>query len=86
MPGNVFFESLLEVTLEGFFSDPVYGGNVDKIGWRLIGFPGAYGNYYALVDQHGLAFTGPPISLAEGGRGAVHTHPMIRADVASKGS
>jgi len=85
VPANVFFESLLEVTLEGFFSDPVYGGNVDKVGWRLIGFPGAYANYYALVDQHGIAFDAPPISLAEDGRGHVHMQPMIRADLAPKG-
>jgi gluconate 2-dehydrogenase gamma chain len=84
VPSNVFFESLLEVTLEGFFSDPVYGGNVDKVGWRLIGFPGAYANYYALVDQHGIAFDAPPISLAEDGRGHVHTQPMIRADATTK--
>lgn len=79
VPGNVFFESLLEVTLEGFFCDPVYGGNVDKVGWKLIGFPGAYANYYELVDRHGMAFTGPPMSLAEDGRGTVHVHPFIRA-------
>jgi len=25
-------------TLEGFFSDPIYGGNRDKLGWKLVGF------------------------------------------------
>jgi gluconate 2-dehydrogenase gamma chain len=79
VPANVFFESLLEITLEGFFCDPVYGGNVDKVGWKLIGFPGAYANYYDLVDRHGYAFTAPPMSLAEDGRGTIHVHPFIRA-------
>ena len=26
--------------MAGFFSDPVYGGNRDKIAWKMIGFPG----------------------------------------------
>lgn len=27
-------------TRQGFYSDPVYGGNRDHIGWQVIGFPG----------------------------------------------
>ena len=27
--------------MEGLFADPVYGGNKDFAGWRLVGFPGA---------------------------------------------
>jgi len=86
VPGNVFFESLLEMTLEGFFSDPVYGGNVGKVGWKLVGFPGAYANYYELVDQHGIAFDAPPVSLAEDAHGTVHAHPFIPARVDPKRS
>ena len=26
--------------MEGFFADPMYGGNRDKVGWKMIGFPG----------------------------------------------
>ena len=54
MPSEVFFAHLWECTVEGFFSDPVYGGNRDMVGWRMIGFPGAYASYYELVDQHGI--------------------------------
>ena len=25
---------------QGFYADPVYGGNKDQIGWKVIGFPG----------------------------------------------
>src|SRR3546814_350809 len=39
-PGPVFFELFLSNSTEGFFSDPIYGGNRDMIGWKLIGFPG----------------------------------------------
>ena len=39
--GRAFFELLLQNTMEGFFADPIYGGNRDMVGWKLIGFPGA---------------------------------------------
>lgn len=76
VPSDVFFETLLEATLEGFFSDPVYGGNRDMAGWKLVGFPGAYANYYELVDQHGVAFTAPPVSLGQDARGHIHIRPV----------
>ena len=79
VPSKVFFESLLSMTIAGFFSDPVYGGNKDMVSWRMIGFPGAYANYYHTVDQHGMQFTRAPMSLAETGRGVIHIHPDIPA-------
>jgi gluconate 2-dehydrogenase gamma chain len=36
-----FFVTLRTHTMEGMFADPVYGGNRDFSGWRLVGFPGA---------------------------------------------
>jgi gluconate 2-dehydrogenase gamma chain len=74
VPSNVFFESLLEVTIEGYFSDPAYGGNKDMAAWEMIGFPGAYADYYELVDQYNVPFRRKPMSLAENGRGEVHVH------------
>jgi gluconate 2-dehydrogenase gamma chain len=38
---QAFFNTLRTHTIEGMFSDPVYGGNKDFAGWRLVGFPGA---------------------------------------------
>ena len=73
---TVFFASRLEMTIEGFFSDPVYGGNHEMVGWKLVGFPGAYANYYEFVDQHGIAFMRAPVSLAQDASGTIHTHPM----------
>lgn len=35
-----FFNLVLEHAIQGTFSDPAHGGNVDFIGWRLIGYPG----------------------------------------------
>lgn len=79
VPSNVFFESLLAMTIEGYFSDPAYGGNRGMAAWRMIGFPGAYGSYHDLVDQHGVAFTAAPVSLSQARDGHVHVTPDIPA-------
>jgi gluconate 2-dehydrogenase gamma chain len=79
VPAKVFFDSLWAMTVEGYFSDPVYGGNKDMAAWAMIGFPGAYGAYYDLVDQYGVKFDHPPRSLGEGPVGQVHLHPDIPA-------
>lgn len=34
---NAFFQRLVTLTLEGYLSDPKYGGNRDWIGWSFIG-------------------------------------------------
>lgn len=81
VPSNVFFEHLWKSTVEGFFSDPVYGGNHNMTSWRMVGFPGAYGSYYDLVDQHGIAIQREPVSLAEDANGMVHMHPGIPASI-----
>src|ERR1700694_1524250 len=41
LPARVFWTTLYQTVMEGMFADPIYGGNRDKAGWRLIGFPGA---------------------------------------------
>lgn len=42
---QAFFNTLRTHTMEGMFADPVYGGNRNFAGWRLIGFPGAQPTY-----------------------------------------
>jgi gluconate 2-dehydrogenase gamma chain len=79
VPSGVFFAILLEMTVEGFFSDPVYGGNRDMVAWRMIGFPGAYADYFEAVDQHGVKFVREPMSLAEDAHGHVHVRQDIPA-------
>ena len=76
VPGHVFFASLLGMTVEGFFSDPVYGGNKDMAAWKMIGFPGAYASFYDLVDRHGMLYTRPPVSMGDNGRGMIQLHPV----------
>jgi gluconate 2-dehydrogenase gamma chain len=51
--GKAFFSMLLQNTKEGYFSDPIYGGNRDMAAWKMIGFPGAHYNYRDWVTRHG---------------------------------
>lgn len=50
--GKQFFEALLTITMEGFFADPIYGGNVNKAGWRMVGYPGLPAVYSTLIDEY----------------------------------
>jgi gluconate 2-dehydrogenase gamma chain len=58
-----FFKLLLQNTQEGFWSDPIYGGNRDMVGWKLIGFPGARYDHSAFVGRHGDRYPLPPVGL-----------------------
>jgi gluconate 2-dehydrogenase gamma chain len=79
VPSEVFFDVLLKMTVEGFFSDPVYGGNRDMAAWRMIGFPGAFADYYDAIDRHGVKFDRAPMSLAEDRHGLLHPDPNVPA-------
>lgn len=61
-----FFDLLVQNTKEGFFADPIYGGNRDMAGWRMIGFPGARYDYRDWVEQHNQHYPRAPVSI--GGR------------------
>lgn len=59
---KAFFERLRTHTMEGMFADPVYGGNKNFAGWRLVGFPGAQ-EFFTEADMHSSqAFTREPIT------------------------
>jgi len=60
---KAFFAQLLQNTLEGFWSDPIYGGNRDMAGWKLIGFPGARYDHSSFVALHGQKYPLPPVGL-----------------------
>jgi gluconate 2-dehydrogenase gamma chain len=58
-----FFSLLLQNTQEGFFADPIYGGNRDMAGWKLIGFPGARYDYRDWVERHNEPYPLPPVGI-----------------------
>ena len=58
-----FFALLLQNTQEGFFADPIYGGNRDMAGWKLVGFPGARYDYRDWVERHNEPYPLPPVGI-----------------------
>jgi gluconate 2-dehydrogenase gamma chain len=61
---RALFTQLRNDTIEGMFSDPMYGGNRDLVGWKLIGYPGAQ-RFYSPDDIKNPNFTREPQSLAQ---------------------
>lgn len=62
--GKTFFEQLLKDVQQGFFADPVYGGNHDMCAWKMIGFPGARYDYSDWVNRHNERYPYPPVGIA----------------------
>jgi gluconate 2-dehydrogenase gamma chain len=81
VPSEIFFQMLLQMSIEGYFADPIYGGNKDMLAWKMIGFPGAYADYYDLVDKHGVKLEREPMSIGSDRQGRVHVHPEVSASL-----
>ncbi|HWY62475.1 MAG TPA: gluconate 2-dehydrogenase subunit 3 family protein [Rhizomicrobium sp.] len=60
---RTFFELILQNTMEGFFADPLYGGNRGMVSWKMIGFPGARYDYRAYVTKHNQPYPFGPVSI-----------------------
>jgi gluconate 2-dehydrogenase gamma chain len=75
-----FFSLLWDNTQEGFFADPLHGGNRDKVGWKLVGFPGVAAAYAEEIERHGVAYRAEPISIVDLQQKSVrvdeHGHPL----------
>ncbi len=52
VPSATFFNLLLQLTVEGYFSDPIHGGNKNKAAWKMIGFPGAGVIFTDLIGKY----------------------------------
>ncbi|MGK6314699.1 gluconate 2-dehydrogenase subunit 3 family protein [Neorhizobium sp. DT-125] len=59
-----FFNLMLSNVMEGFFADPIYGGNKDMASWKMLGFPGARYDYRDHVTKHNQPYPLPPVSIA----------------------
>ena len=63
---SMFFDQLLQLTMEGFFADPIYGGNRDKVAWKMIGFPGLPASYREEIKTYfNKKYDGEPQSIAD---------------------
>jgi gluconate 2-dehydrogenase gamma chain len=64
--GKQFFEVLLQSAMEGFFADPIYGGNRDKVAWRMVGYPGLPATYAGkALEYRGRKIVIEPQSIAD---------------------
>ena len=58
-----FFLQLLANTKEGYFADPMYGGNKGMGSWKMIGFPGARADFKDWASQPGKVYPYGPVSI-----------------------
>jgi gluconate 2-dehydrogenase gamma chain len=65
---KAFFAMFLQNVLEGYFADPIYGGNKDAAAWKMIGFPGAHYDYSEWVTAYNQPVPVETVGLR--GRGA----------------
>lgn len=61
---KTFFDILWQDTQLGFFGDPVYGGNREMAGWKMVGFPGARYDYRPYINHNGRKLSFEPVSVA----------------------
>jgi gluconate 2-dehydrogenase gamma chain len=65
-PARVFFATLYGNVMEGMFSDPMYGGNRNKAGWKMIGFPGVIAVHYQNIDKYrDKKYPADPVSISD---------------------
>ncbi|MGC2133786.1 MAG: gluconate 2-dehydrogenase subunit 3 family protein, partial [Xanthobacteraceae bacterium] len=63
---KAFFGRLHTITMEGFFADPIYGGNRNKASWRMLGFPGLPATYAKVIDEYrDKRYVAEPQSIAD---------------------
>jgi gluconate 2-dehydrogenase gamma chain len=63
VPSKLLFHNLLQHAKEGYLADPMYGGNKDMAGWKMIGFPGARADFMDWVGQTGVKYPLGPVSI-----------------------
>jgi gluconate 2-dehydrogenase gamma chain len=63
---RAFFNALLEISMEGFFADPIYGGNRNMAAWKMVGYPGLPATYREDIKKYfGKKYDKPPQSIAD---------------------
>ena len=65
-PAGAFWTMAYQTVMEGMFSDPIHGGNRNKAGWRMIGFPGAIAVHREHIEQfRDKPFPNDPTSISD---------------------
>jgi gluconate 2-dehydrogenase gamma chain len=61
-----FFEALLQITMEGYLADPIYGGNRNMASWKMVGYPGLPATYREDIKKYfGKKYDKPPHSIVD---------------------
>lgn len=66
VPTRTFFGILFQLAMDGFFADPIYGGNKGKASWKMLGYPGV-GQMYAdkIAQWRNKPFRAEPQSIQD---------------------
>ncbi|MCD7098466.1 gluconate 2-dehydrogenase subunit 3 family protein [Stenotrophomonas sp. MMGLT7] len=64
IPAKTFFSYLLGEVRNGYFADPVHGGNKDMGSWKMIGYPGMRADYMDWVEVRDKPYPLGPVDLA----------------------
>jgi gluconate 2-dehydrogenase gamma chain len=65
-PARVFLSQLFNDATEGYFSDPIHGGNIGMASWKMIGFPGPFRIYTQDIEKHRASkFVDAPRGIAD---------------------
>jgi gluconate 2-dehydrogenase gamma chain len=66
VPTATFFYLLYDLTMQGYFADPLHGGNKGKASWKMIGFPGIGPMYADKIEAYrNKKFMTEPMSIQD---------------------
>jgi gluconate 2-dehydrogenase gamma chain len=66
VPAKTYFAQLLQMFYEAMFADPIYGGNRNKMAWKMIGYPGVNTtNKLNIVKFMNKPYRPEPVSIAD---------------------
>ena len=61
---KLFFSNFLGEVKNGYFADPMYGGNRGMGAWKMIGYPGMRADYIDWIGVRDKAYPLPPVDLS----------------------
>ncbi|QHW30477.1 gluconate 2-dehydrogenase subunit 3 family protein [Paenibacillus rhizovicinus] len=64
VPASTFFTYFLNLTIEGVYADPLYGGNKNMDGWRMRNYPGNQMSFTDTIDKEDFVKM-EPLSLSD---------------------
>jgi gluconate 2-dehydrogenase gamma chain len=65
-PARAFFDVLYQNVMEGMFADPIYGGNKNMAGWKMVNFGGVVAVHQQnVVKFFGKKFPTQPLGIAD---------------------